>query len=41
MKAWLYLALFGPGDDADEPTNESTPDTGGTGDTDDGDPPRE
>lgn len=41
MKAWAYLALFGPGDDTEEPTDDSTSDTGGDGDTNDVDTPEE
>jgi hypothetical protein len=39
MKAWVYLALFGPGDNTDEPTGEATSDTGGDGDETEGDTP--
>ena len=41
MKAWVYLALFGPDEDTDEPTGDSIVVTSGEGDTNDGHPPEE
>jgi hypothetical protein len=38
-KAWVYLALFGPGEDTDEPADDPTSETGSDGHTNDGQPP--
>jgi hypothetical protein len=37
-KVWLYLALFGPGDDGDGPTDDSASDASGDDATDDSAP---